>query len=126
MFKKIIIGAGATIVSAAVIWSSTAIVKNHYRSKANETITSDISKTLNRIADQLDSLTLIATFRADPWSGTMMEAYQDGWVDWVREQDPDIKLADMPNVKQIQRENAQDLIPYGFLSKEFENNREGL
>jgi hypothetical protein len=61
--------------------------------------------------EQLGRLVLLATFRTDPWSGKMMLAYHRGWLDWVKEQDPQISMKDMPDVYRIQREYADDLIP---------------
>jgi hypothetical protein len=65
--------------------------------------------------EQLERLVLLATFRTDPWSGKMMLAYHRGWLDWVKRQDPDTVMKDMPDVYRIQREYADDLIPQEIL-----------
>ena len=87
-----------------------------------------IDSTLDGLADsisaqnkRLESLIVLATFRTDPWSGKMMMAYQDGWVDWVKSQDEDIMLEDMPDIRRIQREFASDLVPDSFLDQLMED-----
>jgi hypothetical protein len=64
--------------------------------------------------EQVKQLFILATFRTDPWSGKMMLAYHRGWLDWVKAVDPDITMGDMPDVFQIQRDYADELIPKEF------------
>ena len=71
----------------------------------------DIAEALNNLAVKQEHLILLATHRVDPWSGTMMSAFQDEWYDLIKVIYPDLKHSAMPNVKRIQAEYKQELMP---------------
>jgi hypothetical protein len=71
----------------------------------------ELVNSLDNLAEKQDALIYLATYRTDPWSGAMMQAYHEGWIDWVLKQDPDTKLASLPKVREIQKELADDLAP---------------
>lgn len=74
-----------------------------------------LTESIIALTDQQKALVLLATFRSDPWSGRMQVVFQDRLFDLISGSFPDMKHSDMPDVRGIQREYANDLIPEGFL-----------
>lgn len=117
MFKKVLIAA----TSAFVITCGTAIFNNHIRSRNNERMTTEMANSMKDVVTQLETISgqnqaliLITTFRADPWSGEMMEDFQNEWFDLLKPIYPELKHSDIPNVKDIQKNRSQELIPPNF------------
>ena len=117
MFKKV----ATYLIGIGLVAVSTAVINNHIRSSNNsEALLSvaasmqEMAVSLDQISQQNQALILLSTFRTDPWSGKMMEAYQACWIDWVKEQDPTITMTDFPDIGEIQRRYAADLVPKDF------------
>jgi hypothetical protein len=79
-----------------------------------DTNVSKLVLSIDKLTDQQRSLILLSTFRTDPWSGAMMDRFQDEWYDLLKDVMPDLKHSEMPSIGKIQRDLASDLVPKGL------------
>ena len=117
MFKKV----ATYIIGIALVAAVTAIINNHMRSSGNSKVLlsmassmQEMAVSMDQISEQNQALILLATFRTDPWSGKMAAERQDRLYDLLVEKGFKIAHGEMPDIKQIQRDLAPDLIPPDF------------
>ena len=79
----------------------------------NETLR-ELTESINGQNSQLQALIVMSTVRSDPWSGKMMVEFQSEWFDIMRPILPDLTLSDIPDVYQIQKNHAKELLPKGL------------